>query len=82
MNRVDGSEAVRDLEALRDSLRDYNHADVIWALGLGDLLESIGCDELMDYIQSVGFGPATAERRKVRQRVVALAASFECLEAE
>jgi hypothetical protein len=51
----DLSRSVADIEQerterLRDVLRDYNHADVIAALGAGDLLEAISAHEIMDYI--------------------------------
>jgi hypothetical protein len=66
-------------EHLRGFLRDYNHADVIAALGEGDLLESIGIEQILDYVQSVGYGPASPERRFCRQRVIELGNGFECL---
>jgi hypothetical protein len=64
---------------LRELLRDYNHADVIAALGMSDLLEIIGVTAQLDYIQTVGYGPKTPERQFVRERVIALANGFECL---
>jgi hypothetical protein len=67
---------------LRDFLRDYDHADVIAALGQSDLLEAMGVEDILAYIQAVAFGPPSASRRFVRERVRALGSSLGCLECD
>lgn len=67
----------RRQDTLRDFLRDYDHADVIAALGRSDLLEAIGLEDILAYVQAVGFGPVGPHRALVRSRVGSLAAAFE-----
>lgn len=66
---------------MKDFLRDYNHADVIAALGRSDLLEAIGAEDILAYIQAIGFGSPSPDRKLIRTWVCSLASSFECLEA-
>jgi hypothetical protein len=63
----------RRMDTLRDTLRDYNHAEVIAALGTSDLLEAIGVDRMLDYCEAVALGPVSPDRQFVRARCVAIA---------
>jgi hypothetical protein len=65
------------LEALRALLRDYNHADVIEVLGPSDLLEAMGVDAQLSYLEAVALGPVTPDRRFVRTRLGAIISKIE-----
>jgi predicted RNA polymerase sigma factor len=69
-------------EVLRELLMEYDRADVIAALGRSDLLEAIGLEAILAYVQAVAFGPQSADRRFVRNRVRALSSGLECLEVD
>jgi hypothetical protein len=67
-----------EIQVLREQLRDWDLKDIITVLGEGDVLEVIGVERQLEYIQSVGFGSVGEGKRLVRERVAELAYSFKC----
>jgi hypothetical protein len=63
-----------DCEALRDFLRDYDLPKIIAVLGRSDVLEVIGVERVLEYVQAVGSNPISSpDRRFCRDRVKELA---------
>lgn len=67
-----------EIQALREQLRDWNLIDIITVCGESDLLEVMGVERCLDYIQCIGFGPVGEDKRVVRERVAELAYAFDC----
>jgi hypothetical protein len=63
---------------IRDVLRTFDLKDIITVLGESDVLDVIGIKRSLEFVQAVGFGPAGEDKRFCRERVAALAYSFEC----
>jgi hypothetical protein len=67
---------------LKERLMDYDIADIVTAVGTSDILEVIGAERCLEFVQAVAFGPASESRRLVRNRVRALSSGLECLEVD
>jgi hypothetical protein len=63
---------------IRSVLRTFDLTDIIACLGESDVLEVIGVKRCLEFVQTVGFGPAGEDKRFCRERVAELAYAFEC----
>jgi hypothetical protein len=66
------------LAHIRATLRQFDLSDIITILGESDVLEVIGVERCLEFVQAVGFGPAGEDKRRCRERVAELAYAFEC----
>lgn len=71
-----------ELEEMRANLRNWDIRDIITILGESDVLEVMGVKRCLEFVQAVGLGPASEDRRFVRRQVKFMASGYECLERD
>lgn len=68
----------RKMAYIRSVCLEFDLSDIITVLGESDVLEVIGIQRCLEFVQAVGLGPAGEDKRFCRERVAELAYCFTC----